>query len=74
MIIVKFWSSHGDGLVGVVGENGEGAGGIEANAADRGRVNVLLVQDTLDRRADTTPDIVGRLFLDFLSTTNSPAG
>ena len=59
MVIIEFWSSHGDGLISVMGEDGEGAGSIKTNATDGGRVNVLLVKDTLDRSADTTPDIVG---------------
>ncbi len=74
MIIFKLWSRHRDGLVSVVGKDSKGAGSIKSNAANAGRVNVLLVEDTLDRCANTTPDIVGRLFLDILSATGSNAG
>ena len=59
VIIVEPWSSYGDWLVRVVSEDGKGAGRIKTNAANGGRVNVLLVQDTLDRNTDTPPDIVG---------------
>lgn len=59
MIIIKLWTGHRDGLVRVVGEDGEGASSVKTDAAYGGRVDVLLVQDTLNRRANATPDIVG---------------
>ena len=39
------------------------AGGIEANAADGFRVDVVLVHGTLDRVADALPDVGYGLFL-----------
>lgn len=59
MIIVKIRTSHRDGLIRVVGEDGQGASSIKTDAAYGGRVDALLVQNPLDRRANATPDIVG---------------
>ena len=60
---VEMGGSDGDGGVGVVRENGEGAGCVEADATDGGRVNVSLSQRALDGEADAAPDVGGRLFL-----------
>ena len=46
-----------------MGEDGEGTGSVESHAPDSGGVDVVLIQDTLDRIADTTPYVVCRLFL-----------
>ena len=46
-----------------MGEDGEGTGSVEGHAPDSGGVDVVLVQDTLDRIADTTPYVICRLFL-----------
>ncbi len=63
MIIVEFRTGDGDGLVGVVGEDGERAGGIKGEAPNRIGINAVLVEDTLDRIADTSPDVIRRLLL-----------
>ena len=62
-VIVKFGPGHGDGLIGIVGEDSKGAGSIKCQTADGGRVNVMLVEYTLDGGTDTTPDVVCRLLL-----------
>lgn len=62
-IIVEFGTGHGDGLIGVVGEDSQGAGSVECQTSDSGRVDVVLVEDPLDRGADTTPDVICRLLL-----------
>lgn len=62
-VSVEVGAGHGDGLVGVGREYGQGAGGIEANTPHEFGVDVVLADGTLDGDADTTPDIGGRLFL-----------
>lgn len=61
--VIELWACDRDGLVGVLAEDCEGAGGIEANAADGVWVDVVLGQGTLDSCTDASPDICGRLFL-----------
>lgn len=46
--IVKVWPRDGNGLVRIVGEDGQGTGSIEADAADRGFVNTVLVYSSSD--------------------------
>ena len=58
-VIVEFWARHRDWFVGIMGEDGKGAGSIEGQASNRRGVNIILVQDALNGGADTTPDIVG---------------
>ena len=58
-VIVEFWARYRDWFVGIVGEDGKRAGSIEGQAPNRCGINVILVKDTLDGRADTTPDVVG---------------
>lgn len=58
-VIVEFWARHRDWFVGIMREDGKRAGSIEGQTPDRRRVNVVLVKDALDGRADTTPDVVG---------------
>jgi len=50
-------------LAGFLVEDGEGAGGIEADAADGLWVDVVLVHCTLDGVADALPDVGDGLFL-----------
>ena len=61
--VIKIWPGNGNRFVCVVGEDREGTGGIEADTANRGLVNAVLVYGTSDRRAYTAPDICCRLFL-----------
>lgn len=56
-IVLEVGTRDGDGLVGVVGENGEGAGCVEANAAHGCRVDVVLVEGPLHTLADAAPDV-----------------
>ena len=46
-----------------MGEDSEGAGGIKGHTPNSGRVNVVLIQDTLHGIADTSPYVRCRLFL-----------
>lgn len=62
-VVGKVRAGHGDGLVGVVREDGEGAGGVEADAADACGVDLGLGDDLADAEADATPDVGGGLFL-----------
>lgn len=50
-----------------MGKDGKRTCGIEANAFDRVRVDVVLGDCTLDRIADASPDIGRRLFLILLA-------
>jgi len=47
-VIVEVGASDRDGFVCVLGEDGEGAGGIEGHTADGGRVDIVLIEDALD--------------------------
>ena len=62
-VVVIFWSGHGHRLIGVVSEDSERARSIKGQTTNRKGINVVLVEDTVDRGADTSPDIIGRLFL-----------
>ena len=70
-VIVKFWASHGNGLVSVVGEDGKGAGSIKCQTSNGSGVNVVLIEDTVDRGTDTTPDVICRLLLDAIVSSRS---
>lgn len=61
--VVELWTGDGDWLVGIVGEDCEGAGGIETNTTDGGLVDVVLLHGTLDRVANASPDVGGGLLL-----------
>lgn len=63
MIIIKLGTGNGHGLVGVMREDGERAGGIKGKAPNGVGINVMLIEDTLDGIADTSPNVVCRLFL-----------
>lgn len=62
-VIIEFGAGHRDGLVGVVGEDGQGASRIKCQASNSRRVDVVLVEYAVYRGADTSPDVVRRLFL-----------
>ena len=57
IVAAEFRSCHRDGFVGVVGEDGQRAGGIEANAANRRGIDVILGYRSFDRVADTSPNV-----------------
>lgn len=65
--VVELRASNADGFVSIIPEDGEGAGGIEANAADGGGIDIVLSQGSLDRRTNATPNVGGRLFLFLVS-------
>jgi hypothetical protein len=70
IIVVEVGSSDGDGFVSIVGKNCKRAGGIEADSTNRGRINPILAEHSLDRHADASPDVVGGLFLFSKSTVS----
>lgn len=55
--IVEIGAGYGDGLVGVVAEDGEGAGGVETDALDDLRVDLGLDENLLHAVADASPNI-----------------
>ena len=63
VFVVKVGTRDALGLVGVLSEDGEGAGGIKRNAPDRGGVDVMLVHGRANAVAQATPHIGGRLLL-----------
>lgn len=63
MIVLEVRGGHRNRLICIMGEDCKGAGGIETNAPDRVRIDVVLGQDSLKGYANGFPDIVGRLFL-----------
>lgn len=62
-VIIKFGTCHRDWLIGVLGEDGEGAGGVESKASDATRIDVVLIEYALDGGTDTSPHIIRRLLL-----------
>lgn len=62
-IIVKVGAGDRDWLIGVLREDRKGACGVESQASNCTRIDVMLVQNSLDGGANTSPDVVGRLFL-----------
>jgi hypothetical protein len=64
VLVVEVWPGDGDWLVCIVREDCERASSVEPNAANGVTVNVVLVHCSPDRRADTSPDVRGRLFLE----------
>ena len=64
MVIVEARSSYRDWLVGVMSEDGKGAGGIEGHPFDSASIDVVLVENLLDRVADASPYVIGGLFLE----------
>ena len=57
-VIVEFGARHRDWFVGIMGEDGKRAGSIEGQASNRRGVNIVLIEDAVDGRADTTPDVI----------------
>ena len=53
----------GDGLVRVVGKDGERAGGVEADATDGGRVDLAFGHGAVNGQADAAPYVCSGLFL-----------
>ena len=62
-IIGKVGPCNRQRLIGIMGENSEGAGGVKANALDLGRVDGRLADNSADTFADALPDVCGRLLL-----------
>ena len=62
-IVLKSGAGHGHGLVRVLGEDGQRAGSIEADAFDGAGVDVGLVDHMVHTVADAGPDVRGGLFL-----------
>jgi hypothetical protein len=63
-VVCEVRSGNRERLVGVVSEDGQRAGGIEANTLDAGRIDSRLANDTPDTFADALPDICGGLLLE----------
>lgn len=61
---IEIGARYRDRLVGIIGENRQGAGGIKPDTSDCVRVDIVLVNSTLNGDTDATPDIGGRLFLE----------
>ena len=47
-ISIEFRSCHRHRLVGIVGEDSERAGGIEADSTNRGRLDIIVVKSALN--------------------------
>lgn len=54
---VKVWARDRDWLVGLVGEDRQGAGGIKPNAPNCVWVDIVLADGALHRNTNTTPYI-----------------
>jgi hypothetical protein len=62
-VVGKGRPCDGHGLVRVVGEDGQGACRVEADALDLGRVDGSFGDDAADAFADAEPDVGRRLLL-----------
>lgn len=63
MIVVEIGPCYRDGLVGIVGEDSEGASSIEGHSTNRGNIDIVLIQYPVDRGADASPDVICGLLL-----------
>lgn len=71
VVIVKSGRGNRYGLIGVLRKDSEGAGSIEGKASDCTRIDVVLMEDALNRIADAPPDIVRGLFLQGMLVVDS---
>lgn len=58
-VIIEIGTGDGDGLICVVGKDSKRTSGVESHASDSTRINIVLVENALNRRADASPDVVG---------------
>lgn len=65
--VIELGAGDRDGLVGVVGEDCEGAGSVEAYAFDGVDIDMVLANSLLHAVTNASPDVGGGLFL---STVN----
>lgn len=63
MVIVKIRACYGDGFVGVMREDSEGTSSVKGHSTNRGNIDIVLIQNTLDRGADASPDVICGLLL-----------
>lgn len=61
---VEVRARYRDRLVGIIGENRQGAGGVKPDTSNRVRVDIVLANSPLNGDTDAMPDIGGRLFLE----------
>lgn len=61
---IEVRTRYRDRLVGVIGENRQGAGGIKPDTSNRVRVNIVLADSALNGDTNAMPDVRGRLFLE----------
>lgn len=74
VVIVEAWRGDRYRLICVVGEDGQGAGGIESETFDGVGIYVMLIQNALNGVADTPPYVVCRLLLDDRSAKGGAEG
>lgn len=63
-IVGEIGAGNGNRLVGIVGEDGQGAGGVEADTLDLVWVDERLLHNSAHALADTAPDVCCGLFLE----------
>lgn len=68
-VTIKIWTGHGHWLIGVVREHGKRTCSIKADASDGRGIYRALLQSSTDRRADSAPDVGGRLLLEARCTS-----
>ena len=61
---IEVRARYRDRLVGIIGENRQGAGGIKPDTSDRVRVDIVLANNALNGDTNAMPDIGGRLLLE----------
>ena len=61
--VAEVRAGHRLRLVGILGEDSQGAGGIKGNASNGCGIDVVLVHGGVDRTADAAPHVASRLFL-----------
>lgn len=63
VFVIEIGARHTDGFICVMGEDGEGAGGVKANTSDGASINVVLIDCAANRRAYAAPYVCSGLFL-----------
>lgn len=61
---VEIGARYRDRLVGIIGENRQGAGSVKPDTPNRVRIDIVLANNALNSDTNATPDIRGRLFLE----------
>lgn len=68
MVVFEVGGGHRNRFMCIMREDCKRTSGIETNAPDRVRIDVMLGQDSLKGYANGFPDVVGGLFLGLIKS------